>query len=106
MFDTEILQRIYEVLLERKETLPDDSYTASLFRKGEDAILRKVGEETLEVLLASKAGVETETVHEVADLWFHLLVLLAYHGIPPERVCAELQTRFGKKDGAERNPEC
>ncbi|NOY54309.1 MAG: phosphoribosyl-ATP diphosphatase [Deltaproteobacteria bacterium] len=97
MSDAEILRRIYEVLLERKKSLPDASYTASLFRQGEDAILRKVGEETLEVLLASKAGVESEIVHETADLYFHLLVLLAHHGIPLARIYAELTDRFGKR---------
>jgi len=97
MSQAEILQRIYEVLLERKKTLPDDSYTASLFRGGEDAILRKVGEEALEVLLASKTGDPPEIIHEVADLYFHLLVLLAHHEIPPARIFAELEARFGKQ---------
>lgn len=101
MPDAEVLQRVYKVLLERKETLPDDSYAASLFRKGEDAILRKVGEEALEVLLASKANDEPEMIHEVADLWFHLLVLLAHHEIPPARIYAELQDRFGKRRNRE-----
>ncbi len=97
MSDTEILQRIETVLQERKKTLPEGSYTASLFRAGEDAILRKVGEEALEVVLASKTGVASEIVHETADLYFHLLVLLADHGIPLSRICAELESRFGKR---------
>jgi len=96
MSDAEILDRIHAVLVERRKTLPEESYTASLFRQGEDAILRKVGEEALEVLLASKTGVESEIVHETADLYFHLLVLLAHHGISPARVYGELESRFGK----------
>jgi len=101
MPDAEVLQQVYKVLLERKESLPDDSYAAALFRKGEDSILRKVGEEALEVLLASKANDEPEIIHEVADLWFHLLVLLAHHEIPPARIYAELQDRFGKRRNLE-----
>lgn len=91
-----VLQQIYDILLERKGALPGDSYSARLFREGEDAILKKIGEEAAEVLLASKSGREDALVHEIADLWFHTLVLLAYHGTPADRIFGELQGRLGK----------
>ncbi|MDX1764871.1 MAG: phosphoribosyl-ATP diphosphatase [bacterium] len=91
-----VLQQIYDILLERKAALPRDSYTARLFKEGEDAILKKTGEEAAEVLLASKSGREEALVHEVADLWFHTLVLLAYHGTPVDRIFDELEGRLGK----------
>jgi phosphoribosyl-ATP pyrophosphohydrolase len=92
---SDILEQIYDIIIKRKEALPQGSYTAKLFREGEDAILKKIGEEGTEVLLASKAGREEGLVHEVADLLFHTLVLLAYHGTPPHAVLAELERRFG-----------
>lgn len=96
MDNSPILQQIYDILLVRKATLPGGSYTAALFEQGEDAILKKIGEEAAEVLLASKSGREEALVHEVADLWFHTLVLLAYHGTPVDRILAELKERLGK----------
>lgn len=90
-----VLRQIYEVLLDRKRRLPPDSYTASLFRQGEDAVLKKVAEEACEVILASKSGFEDKIIHETADLLFHLLALLGWHGIPPERIFDELEKRFG-----------
>ncbi len=101
MGNQEILKQIYEVILDRKKRQPQTSYTASLFQKGEDAILKKIGEEAWEVMLASKAGKEDEIIHEVADLYFHLLVMLGLHEIPPERVFGELEKRFkvsGKRE--------
>lgn len=95
MSDQKILKRIYEVILDRKKRRPPASYTASLYQKGEDAILKKIGEEAWEVMLASKTGKEDEIIHEVADLYFHLLVMLGLHEIPPERVFGELEKRFG-----------
>ena len=68
---------------------------ASLFNKGEDAILKKVAEEAAETLMASKDGDKLHLVREVADLWFHSMVLLAFHGLRPEDVLAELKRREG-----------
>jgi phosphoribosyl-ATP pyrophosphohydrolase len=98
-----ILTRIYDVVLERKKEMPPDSYTASLFRQGEDAILKKVAEEASEVILASKSKQEDKIVHEVSDTFFHLLVLLGYHKIPPGRIFGELERRFGISGNKEKH---
>lgn len=89
-----ILDQLYALLLERKKALPKDSYSAALFIKGEDAILKKLGEEACEVILASKSGEKKEIVHEAADLLFHLLMLLGYHDVPPADILEELSRRF------------
>ena len=90
-----ILDKLYALLLERKKNLPKDSYTAALFIKGEDAILKKLGEEACEVILAAKSGKKNEIIFEAADLLFHLLMLLGYHEIPPAHIFEELNRRFG-----------
>jgi phosphoribosyl-ATP pyrophosphohydrolase len=95
MIDESILQRLGETLAARKHGDPSASYVASLFAKGEDAILKKVAEEAAETVLASKGGDKLHLVKETADLWFHTLVLLAWHGIRPEDVLAELRRREG-----------
>ena len=95
MIDAKILQRLGETLAARKGAAPSKSYVAGLMAKGEDAILRKVAEESAETLLASKEGDKLHLVREVADLWFHSMVLLAWHGLKPEDVLAELQRREG-----------
>jgi phosphoribosyl-ATP pyrophosphohydrolase len=96
MTDESILQRLGETLAARKHGDPSaSSYVASLFAKGEDAILKKVAEEAAETVLASKGGDKLHLVKETADLWFHTLVLLAWHGIRPEDVLAELRRREG-----------
>lgn len=92
-----ILDRLYQVILERKASLPAGSYVASLFEQGQERILKKLSEELTELLLASKDEKRDEIVYEMADLWFHLLVLLGSHGIPPKEVGQELERRFGKK---------
>jgi phosphoribosyl-ATP pyrophosphohydrolase len=74
---------------------PDKSYVARLFARGEDAILKKVGEEATEVVLAAKGGQRERIVAEVADLWFHTLIALAQHGLAPADVLAELERREG-----------
>jgi phosphoribosyl-ATP pyrophosphohydrolase len=74
---------------------PDKSYVARLFAKGEDAILKKVGEEAIEVVLAAKEGRPERLVAEVADLWFHTMIALAAHGLRPADVLAELRRREG-----------
>ena len=93
MSDT--LERLAEVLEARKGADPDSSYVARLYAKGLDAILKKIGEEATETVMAAKDGDVDKIVYEVADLWFHSLVLLAQQGLGPERVLAELERRFG-----------
>lgn len=95
MISAEVLLSIADTLEARREASPQSSYVASLFYKGEDAILKKVAEESAETLMASKDGDKLHLVKEVADLWFHTLVLLAYHGLRPEDVLAELKRREG-----------
>ena len=91
----DILQRLTETLEARKQASPESSYVAKLFSKGEDAILKKIGEEATEVILASKTGDKTHLVYETADLWFHCMVLLAQHGLSAEDVLNELARREG-----------
>jgi len=90
-----ILEAVYQVILDRKANPSDNSYTASLMQKGIDKILKKLGEEATEVVIAAKGGVREEIVYEVADLFFHTLVLLGQQDIPLEEVNAELRRRFG-----------
>ncbi len=87
------LERLYALLLDRKERRPEGSYTSYLFEKGLDKILKKVGEEATEVIIAGKAEDRRETVYELADLSYHLLVLMAQLGIEPEEVRRELASR-------------
>ncbi len=102
MIDATILRRLGETLAARKNADPSSSYVAGLMAKGEDAILRKVAEESAETLLASKEGDKLHVVREVADLWFHSMVLLAWHGLTPDDVLAELQRREGISGVAEK----
>lgn len=92
---SEILDRLAEVLEARKTADPDSSYVARLYDKGLDKILKKVGEEATETVLAAKDGDREHLVYETADLWFHTLVMLAQQGIHPREVLAELDRRFG-----------
>jgi len=98
----DILQRLAEVLEQRKSQSPDSSYVASLYAKGLDAILKKVGEEATETVIAAKDGVPEKLIYEMADLWFHCLVLLAQQGLSPECVLEELARRFGLSGLAEK----
>ncbi len=91
----DVLERLSQVLEERKHADPDGSYVAKLYAKGADAILKKIGEEATETVMAAKDGEADKIVHEVADLWFHTLVLLAHRGLGPEAVLNELDRRFG-----------
>ena len=95
MSDADILRRLQEVIAARKGGDPSASYVASLFAKGQDAILKKVAEEAAETVLAAKGGDKLHVVRETADLWFHSLVLLAWHGLSPDDVLAELRRREG-----------
>jgi phosphoribosyl-ATP pyrophosphohydrolase len=91
----DILTALYRVIQERKANPTDSSYTASLMTKGIDKILKKIGEEATEVVIAGKGGKREEIVYETADLIFHNLVLLGFYDIEPEEVFAELRRRFG-----------
>jgi phosphoribosyl-ATP pyrophosphohydrolase len=91
----DILQKLAKTLEARKQASPESSYVAKLFSKGEDAILKKIGEEATEVILASKGGDKSHLVYETADLWFHCMVLLARHGLSSEDVLSELERREG-----------
>ncbi|MBJ6724865.1 phosphoribosyl-ATP diphosphatase [Geomesophilobacter sediminis] len=91
----EIISAVYRVIQERKAQPTESSYTAKLFEKGIDKILKKVGEEATEVVIAGKGGKREEIVYETADLIFHNLVLLGFYDIDPEEVYAELRRRFG-----------
>lgn len=90
-----ILSRVADVLESRKESSSDSSYVASLYNKGEDAILKKIGEEATETVMAAKDGVNEKIVYEVADLWFHTLILLASRNLHPDAILDELARRFG-----------
>jgi phosphoribosyl-ATP pyrophosphohydrolase len=98
-----ILDSVYRVILDRKANPDESSYTASLMKKGLDSVLKKVGEEATELVIAGKGGSREEIVYETADLLFHTLVLLGYHDIPPEEIYLELRRRFGKSGIAEKN---
>lgn len=91
----DILQQLAEVLEARKGADPDSSYVAKLYARGLDAILKKIGEEATETVMAAKDGNAEQIVYETADLWFHTLVLLAQQGLGPDAVLAELARRFG-----------
>jgi len=95
MNNTHILDAVYQVILDRKSNPSDNSYTASLMQKGIDKILKKIGEEATEVVIAGKGGSREEVVCEVADLFFHTLVLLGHRDINPEEIYTELRRRFG-----------
>ena len=92
---SDILEKLAGVIESRKTQSADSSYVASLFDKGMDSILKKVGEEAAETIVAAKNDDDAQLVHETADLWFHTLVMLAARGLGPEEVLAELQRRFG-----------
>ena len=96
------LDRLAEVLEQRKQADPETSYVAKLYGKGLDAILKKIGEEATETVMAAKDGDRDKIVYETADLWFHSMVLLAYRDIRPAEVAAELERRFGLSGLAEK----
>ncbi len=92
---SDILEQLAEVLEQRKNADADSSYVASLYGKGLDAILKKIGEEATETVMAAKEGDSDKLIYETADLWFHSLVLLAHEGLSPDDVLQELGRRFG-----------
>jgi len=95
MTEPTILERLSETIESRRQADPATSYVAALFGKGHDAILKKVAEESAETLLAAKDGDKLHLAREIADLWFHSLVLLAWHGLSSDDVLAELERRDG-----------
>lgn len=95
MADTDILFRLEQTILSRKRAAPGSSYVASLYAKGLDAVLKKVGEEATEAVIAAKGGDTRQLTAEAADLIFHMLVMLAARDVPLSDVLAELQRREG-----------
>lgn len=91
----DILKQLAGVISARRDAAPETSYVASLQAAGIDRILRKVGEECTETIVASKNGDLESIVYETADLWFHTLIMLAHHDLGPAEVLAELERRFG-----------
>ncbi|MDN5348185.1 MAG: phosphoribosyl-AMP cyclohydrolase / phosphoribosyl-ATP pyrophosphohydrolase [Clostridia bacterium] len=88
-----VLQGIFQVIKSRQAERPEGSYTAYLFNSGQDKILKKIGEEATEVVMASKNNNQAEILYELADLYYHTLVVLAYHGLTPGQLAAELDKR-------------
>jgi phosphoribosyl-ATP pyrophosphohydrolase len=97
-----VLERLAATIESRKGADADTSYVAALLAKGQDAVLKKIGEEATETVMAAKDGDKIRVVAEVADLWFHCLVLLARHGLGPADVLRELSRREGVSGHAER----
>jgi len=95
MSRAEILQRLHEVLVERRRERPEGSYVVSLLDGGLEAIAAKIREESEEVIEAAAAGDESQVAHELADLLFHVWVLMAHVDLPPDHVYAVLEQRFG-----------
>lgn len=95
MTSNDTLARLAQVIEERKSGDPDKSYVARLFHKGTDAILKKIGEEACETVMAAKDGDKQKLVYEVADLWFHSMLALSAFGLTPADVLAELERREG-----------
>lgn len=95
MTTNNILQDLANTIEARKNTSPEVSYVSKLFSKGENAILKKIGEEATEVVLAAKQGDKSQIIYETADLWFHCLVMLSLYNLKPEDVLAELARRQG-----------
>ena len=95
MKDKDVLERIAAVIDERRKADPQKSYVAGLLAKGDDAMLKKIGEEATEMVLAAKSGDRLHLVRETTDLWFHCMIVLARYGLGPQDVLAELQRREG-----------
>jgi phosphoribosyl-ATP pyrophosphohydrolase len=91
----DLLERLTQVIQDRKQKDPGQSYIAQLHHKGQDAILKKIGEESCELVMASKDQDQSKVIAETADLWFHTLVLLGWHGLQVSDVLMELDRRMG-----------
>ena len=92
-----ILEELYKIIEDRKRNMPKDSYIASLLREGNDRVIQKVGEEAVEVIIAAKNSDKEQVVLEMADLWFHSLILLSSLDVKPEEILLELKKRRTKK---------
>ena len=92
---SDVLTELAAILEQRKQESAESSYVASLYAKGLDTILKKIGEEATETVIAAKDGDKEQIVYETADLWFHCMVMLADQGLSPDDVLNELQRRFG-----------
>ena len=95
MSENNILQQLADTLEARKSADADSSYVAKLYAGGDDKILKKLGEEAAETIIAAKNGKPDQIIYETADLWFHTMVMLAHHGLSPDDVLQELARRFG-----------
>ncbi len=105
---SDILNQLYQVLQQRKQADPDSSYVASLYHAGTDKILKKLGEEATETVIAGKSGDRQQIIYETADLWFHSMVLLAHNDVELQAVLDELDRRFGLsglEEKARRSPK-
>ncbi|MES2012828.1 MAG: phosphoribosyl-ATP diphosphatase [Pseudomonadota bacterium] len=98
----DVLERLSELLEQRKAADPQSSYVAKLYAKGMDSILKKVGEESAETIIAAKNGDKEHLIYETADLWFHTLVMLAHAGLKPNDILDELARREGLSGIAEK----
>ena len=96
MAERDVLERLERAIAERRAADPKSSYVAALNAKGLDAILKKIGEEATETVIAAKGGDKAAIVHETADLWFHCLVMLGRQGVAVAEVLAELERREGR----------
>tara|TARA_B100000787_G_scaffold68776_1_gene50571 strand:- start:543 stop:863 length:321 start_codon:yes stop_codon:yes gene_type:complete len=92
---SDVLTQLAAVLEARKNAKADESYVASLYKGGTDKILKKLGEEATETIIAGKGGDRDQIIYETADLWFHSMVLLAHNNIEPQHILDELDRRFG-----------
>ena len=99
----DILDRLSELLEQRKNADPDTSYVAKLYAKGMDSILKKVGEEATEAIIAAKNNDKEQIVYETADLWFHTLIMLAKADLKPQDILDELARREGLSGIVEKN---
>ncbi|MBU4331968.1 phosphoribosyl-ATP diphosphatase [Patescibacteria group bacterium] len=88
------IKKLFATIKQRQKYRPKESYTAELFKKGTDEITKKIGEEAIEVIIAGKNKDKEEITYEMADLWYHCLVLLAHSDITPEDIYGELEKRF------------
>ncbi len=93
--NSDILMQLHETIMQRLNADSDSSYVASLNNKGLDTILKKIGEEATETVIAAKEGDQQKIIYETADLWFHTMVMLAKQGLDPSQVINELQQRMG-----------
>ena len=91
----DVLKALEAVLIERKMAAADNSYVAGLYAQGNDKILKKIGEEAIETIMAVTQGKPEAIVHETADLWFHLMVMLVHNGLGVDAISAELKQRMG-----------